>query len=110
MWWRQHLVVLPTRVGMVRASPIGSERDDRSPHSRGDGPSGAMYDQDGPGFSPLAWGWSECGPMQSVRSQVLPTRVGMVRGAWTVPYTARRSPHSRGDGPVPPTLRAAESV
>src|SRR5262249_25332509 len=95
--------VLPTRVGMVRASRRSRRRAARSPHTRGDGPSPMPFGNCNDAFSPHAWGWSEqtfTGPVAEI---VLPTRVGMVRSE-LLRYAARsRSPHTRGDGPQPPS-------
>ncbi len=50
-------------------------------------------------FSPRAWGWSASDGAYMGPSDVLPTRVGMVRTRrwWSTCDT--RSPHARGDGP-----------
>src|SRR5271157_4032584 len=73
------VVVLPTRVGMVRRAELQPPRPQSSPHTRGDGPimwlsSGVMAP-----FSPHAWGWSAARMEAYAAYVVLPTRVGMVR-------------------------------
>src|SRR5437867_11475039 len=72
------LIVLPTRVGMVRVDVERSENHVGSPHTRGDGPSGQpvldMFNK----FSPHAWGWSDSQQTALALALVLPTRVGMV--------------------------------
>ncbi len=92
--------VLPTRVGMVRQVDRRIERDQRSPHPRGDGPKIAGAVQQKREFSPPAWGWSV--PARSIMGvvSVLPTRVGMVRVGSLSPRYAAGSPHPRGDGPT----------
>ncbi len=50
--------VLPTRVGMVRASCRGRGGWCRSPHPRGDGPAKQTLPAPRRVFSPPAWGWS----------------------------------------------------
>ena len=96
------LVVLPTRVGMVR--PLaGSVREEcRSPHPRGDGPQPDPVHNSGHWFSPPAWGWSAEVPSAPPPRQVLPTRVGMVRSSLTARPAGCCSPHPRGDGPPSP--------
>ena len=73
--------VLPTCVGMVRDWFAAHEDCNRSPHVRGDGPAifGKVWDRKT--FSPRAWGWSEIASLVNEFAQVLPTCVGMVRGA-----------------------------
>ena len=73
------VLVLPTRVGMVRKRP----------------------DSDGPWppFSPPAWGWSSKARYRFTNWSVLPTRVGMVPGSSGGITTSTCSPHPRGDGP-----------
>ncbi len=97
--YRRNRPVLPTRVGMVRASTITPALPSRSPHACGDGPvleviggEVGMFSPrcgDGPAclfslvfcmsFSPLSWGWS-----------LLHSRIE----EWP-----RCSPHLRGDDP-----------
>src|SRR5436190_542470 len=52
------LAVLPTRVGMVRTATHHFERQEGSPHTRGDGPFNGTSDVITIAFSPHAWGWS----------------------------------------------------
>ncbi len=51
-------------------------------------------------FSPHAWGWSVKGVSENVKLNVLPTRVGMVRGERLSLRPKRSSPHTRGDDPL----------
>ena len=74
-----HMVVLPTRVGMVRFSCQQNVCHVCSPHPRGDGPGGQLEGVLTAGFSPPAWGWSGYRPPDRLSLRVLPTRVGMVR-------------------------------
>ncbi len=100
--WRllcHSLLVLPTRVGMVRASAQAMRIGGSSPHSRGDGPSQYSIVQPVGTFSPLAWGWSDESVHVLNEAPVLPTRVGMVRGHNVDCASTPGSPHSRGDGP-----------
>ena len=93
------LAVLPTRVGMVRRPRGLLAIAGGSPHARGDGPAAiamAIYLNR---FSPRAWGWSEDPTPRWNRSQVLPTRVGMVRTRVVRQRGCGGSPHARGDGP-----------
>ena len=55
---RIRFVVLPTRVGMVRAKVAICRLPRRSPHPRGDGPPNAGNSALTGTFSPPAWGWS----------------------------------------------------
>ncbi len=73
------LVVLPTRVGMVRLGRRPYNCANRSPHPRGDGPCAEQLAEALKPFSPPAWGWSEIRHSLRHPRQVLPTRVGMVR-------------------------------
>src|SRR6185503_1467828 len=73
------LLVLPTRVGMVRPAPRRRWPSAGSPHSRGDGPIATRDKERCDAFSPLAWGWSVAGLTDPHEPAVLPTRVGMVR-------------------------------
>ncbi len=52
-------------------------------------------------FSPHAWGWSERDFERRIAQRVLPTRVGMVRSLPRCIPKLHRSPHTRGDGPMP---------
>ncbi len=79
-------LVLPTRVGMVRAERLVSSLRKSSPHPRGDGPTSALVSPADEMFSPPAWGWSATNDGEPIQPAVLPTRVGMVRSAmreWT---------------------------
>ncbi len=91
--------VLPTRVGMVRRAMETPQIAPRSPHPRGDGPPSKHRCNQWAPFSPPAWGWSGWKHSAACGTQVLPTRVGMVRAGATVEATAYGSPHPRGDGP-----------
>ncbi len=71
-----------------------------SPHPRGDGPTGSLIRRCSAAFSPPAWGWSAANPTLDVSWDVLPTRVGMVRGAAVACSAWLGSPHPRGDGPI----------
>ena len=71
--------VLPTRVGMVRATAIPRPVGRRSPHTRGDGPASPLKKGMMDVFSPHAWGWSDSVTFEADYASVLPTRVGMVR-------------------------------
>ena len=116
------LIVLPTRVGMVRwgmargrpgvrsPHPRGDGPDMAakmlveglgSPHPRGDGPRTAWLSTDSVQFSPPAWGWSGEPGQTRIGTGVLPTRVGMVRSSTGHGVTSTGSPHPRGDGPHP---------
>ncbi len=53
------LVVLPTRVGMVRSSSPKSRPSSSSPHTRGDGPQATELGGQVRKFSPYAWGLFE---------------------------------------------------
>ena len=92
--------VLPTRVGMVRLALPVSAHAARSPHPRGDGPRILPIEFRANSFSPPAWGWSEAPPTSDLFTQVLPTRVGMVRAAAVLGPRSPGSPHPRGDGPL----------
>ena len=93
--------VLPTRVGMVLAALVRVRRIGRSPHPRGDGPALKRFLIAEDAFSPPAWGWSMYPTGGSLPTQVLPTRVGMVRCDSNGGRVPSSSPHPRGDGPRP---------
>ena len=92
--------VLPTRVGMVRNGPARKRSYRSSPHPRGDGPCAEKSCRRGAAFSPPAWGWSGPCRRDTGARLVLPTRVGMVRGAGWRASARGGSPHPRGDGPL----------
>ncbi len=96
--------VLPTRVGMVRPAPLSSVHQAGSPHPRGDGPLDRSTATAADKFSPPAWGWSAFDFRTFPPSQVLPTRVGMVRYWQGGRAPKLRSPHPRGDGPCRDTF------
>ena len=73
--------VLPTRVGMVRDETDERAHARSSPHPRGDGPLDFRMLYNLFEFSPPAWGWSAYAETMADTALVLPTRVGMVRGA-----------------------------
>ncbi len=106
-WLTEHgtQLVLPTRVGMVRGNPQIHVAELRSPHPRGDGPGWGLPDDEPGLFSPPAWGWSVANVLMRNPLQVLPTRVGMVRGNRDDAFLGRSSPHPRGDGPWVPRDR-----
>jgi CRISPR-associated endonuclease Cas3-HD len=91
--------VLPTRVGMVRLAGCQSRRRTRAPHPRGDGPRTELVHSHGWRCSPPAWGWSDRQQPDPGARQVLPTRVGMVRGHARGGGFSWSAPHPRGDGP-----------
>ena len=97
--WPAMLRVLPTRVGMVRRTTTSSTWLRCSPHPRGDGPQGTTVAVTGLTFSPPAWGWSGRFCWKTDGSDVLPTRVGMVRAVALRGLRMAGSPHPRGDGP-----------
>ena len=73
------MLVLPTRVGMVRRPCLLPIRGSCSPHTRGDGPVIDLIKTHSVAFSPHAWGWSVVMRPVGELEPVLPTRVGMVR-------------------------------
>ena len=75
----------------------GAERS--APHPRGDGPRVTERLTDHPACSPPAWGWSGVTKRELSGRDVLPTRVGMVRGGSESQGTGTGAPHPRGDGP-----------
>ncbi len=112
--WSDHIIqravgrlVLPTCVGMVRDLVRSAFRTLSSPHVRGDGPRPPALEDPAHPFSPRAWGWSVIEPDRLEEPGVLPTCVGMVRDVSEPGSTRPRSPHVRGDGPIPlPAPRA----
>ncbi len=103
------ILVLPTRVGMVRDGASMALTSPRSPHPRGDGPHNAVPAAPTAMFSPPAWGWSVPSEIDRYRQTVLPTRVGMVRAPAVAGWGGSGSPHPRGDGPVSPCTSRAMS-
>ena len=94
------VIVLPTRVGMVRAHQAARGAELRSPHPRGDGPHYRRRVLLVVSFSPPAWGWSDSATSVRNPASVLPTRVGMVRRLSANRIERVGSPHPRGDGPI----------
>src|SRR5208282_1532153 len=86
-------MVLPTRVGMVRAQPTARPAAQRSPHACGDGPPWARARARYRSFSPRVWGWSDGPHFEQRQGWVLPTRVGMVRFQAGTREDAVSSPH-----------------
>ncbi len=99
-------VIFPTRVGMVRRRARTRGRTDDFPHTRGDGPIKRAAVHPGLLFSPHAWGWSVIMPFSRHRKDIFPTRVGMVRIAVRPEDRIFHFPHTRGDGPSRPPVRA----
>ncbi len=93
------IVVLPTRVGMVRTMWWEAVLRFGSPHARGDGPLCWLVCDPPAKFSPRAWGWSVERGNGLLPFRVLPTRVGMVRIFAADLDVPTGSPHARGDGP-----------
>ena len=96
------LVVLPTRVGMSRASSLARRKKPCSPHTRGDVPGHALALSSVQPFSPHAWGCPASRSPPGNCCSVLPTRVGMSRNRPRNAGTWAGSPHTRGD--VPPSV------
>ncbi len=95
-----HREVLPTRVGMSRRGNGRHPREGRSPHTRGDVPHGEGGGEAHPRFSPHAWGCPVATACRIFLLLVLPTRVGMSRGATVCSCPRSGSPHTRGDVPT----------
>ena len=93
------VIVLPTRVGMVRPQDIAKAKAQRAPHPRGDGPETGICCLFRDGCSPPAWGWSAQRRARTAHGPVLPTRVGMVRSTCREWREEQGAPHPRGDGP-----------
>ncbi len=85
---------------MVRGLTGDTGSTGRSPHTRGDGPHQSCYERGHQQFSPHAWGWSVEPQVHRALLEVLPTRVGMVRGQSVTGPEGSSSPHTRGDGPA----------
>ena len=93
-------VVVPTRVGMVRAAAGQKVESGSCPHARGDGPSCSPANVTDSSLSPRAWGWSVYPTRVPLWACVVPTRVGMVRLVTLITQPEQRCPHARGDGPL----------
>ena len=92
---------------MVRTPGTAITASSYIPHTRGDGP---QCDHHGPRhgqYSPHAWGWSDDDQPATVRGEIFPTRVGMVRHADSTLFLPRDIPHTRGDGPAVGVSQAA---
>src|SRR5208282_3261241 len=61
-------------------------------------------------FSPRVWGWSDYAPCRDEFTDVLPTRVGMVRECLCDGAGCRCSPHACGDGPYSDALQKGHSM
>ena len=92
-------VVFPTRVGMVRQDCRCAPERKSIPHPRGDGPVPDRLVLKLVKYSPPAWGWSGSAHSGHEAGEVFPTRVGMVRTAFSFAYGSWSIPHPRGDGP-----------
>ena len=71
---REHVAVLPTRVGMVRPARSAACISPSSPHACGDGPKTKIRPAATATFSPRVWGWSAYQDRLTLRAEVLPTR------------------------------------
>ncbi len=89
----------PTRVGMDRPTAASGKSTRRFPHTRGDGPRVDMGQTEAPSISPHAWGWTVHSRRLLDPASDFPTRVGMDRHQKSRRRSARRFPHTRGDGP-----------
>ena len=92
--------LLPTPVGMFRASRRWWTTDGTSPHARGDVPCGREFRIGSSGFSPRPWGCSGRLRRLGRRGVLLPTPVGMFRPCPGALRTRAPSPHARGDVPM----------
>ena len=84
--------------------PTGSgctvSRRYRSPHARGDGPSSVNVSTMSALFSPRAWGWSDrLSPSRRDHVQFSPRAWGWSAAGIGAADPGSRSPHARGDGP-----------
>ena len=91
--------VFPSRVGMVRDFPRMALAGLSFPLARGDGPGARMAAPLPVSLSPRAWGWSVNENVFDPESEVIPSRVGMVRRSAPGNLTKRSYPRARGDGP-----------
>lgn len=93
------LVVFPTLVGMVHATPERRSRLIRIPHARGDDPKIKLVVEVFALYSPRMWGWSVSRLVTYDLVEVFPTHVGMVRPRSSTSPMTSSIPHARGDGP-----------
>src|SRR5438046_2079010 len=96
------LRVVPTGVGMDRATCSPARTRAGGPHGRGDGPEG---EGDGPTMlwlAPRTWGWTDGRDRLQAGDLVVPTDVGMDRNHAADRHGTGRCPHGRGDGPIDP--------
>ena len=98
--WREHLLNLPTSVGMYRRLCLFALPGRKSPHKRGDVPFYHISDWLCDRISPQAWGCT--GPTENYRQmgRNLPTSVGMYRSEHGLFLGMLKSPHKRGDVPT----------
>ena len=96
---RQSQALLPTPVGMFRASSMSASDPTASPHARGDVPATMKPNCRRPAFSPRPWGCSARRSSRRNSPPLLPTPVGMFRACPSSIVGASTSPHARGDVP-----------
>ena len=72
---------------------------EKSPHARGDGPSGATQMTEAFEESPRTWGWTAGHESRTRCKHRVPTHVGMDRRGNALRALTMESPHARGDGP-----------
>ena len=98
---RPHPQVRPARAGVVRRRPPDAGRHDRTPRTRGGGPETSRRRSRPPRYAPHARGWSgRCLPRRC-QSAVRPARAGVVRTSSGPRRYRRRTPRTRGGGPIP---------
>ena len=93
-------MVVPTRVGMVRAGSTTPRRQRSCPHASGDGPRWHTAARTRWKLSPREWGWSAVAYTAGIYGWVVPTRVGMVRQPAGTATPPPGCPHASGDGPA----------
>ncbi len=123
------LNVVPTPVGMDREPSIRQWTRRSCPHARGDGPRCASGIRRRGSLSPRPWGWTGRGSAHCRERIVVPTPVGMDRGARRRPaqdgvvptpvgmdrhatdnqHASASCPHARGDGPASSAREGGES-
>ena len=104
-WSVRHILVgrgnsvFPARVGMVRSDTACSGVAFRYPLARGDGPLDVESSSINRMLSPRPWGWSDQLEIYRTEYDVIPSRVGMVRGLRGGELRCLCFPRARGDGP-----------
>src|SRR5436309_1709449 len=100
--------IVPTHVGVDRATGMPTPSAAYRPHARGGGPPRAAPLSLPPRSSPRTWGWTAPTDQDLGLPPIVPTHVGVDRTQPDIPPGAGDRPHARGGGPPPPPPRGSD--